>query len=90
MRLLLTNDDGAASPGILLLAEAMRRAGHRVFMVAPQSDSSGISHAVTFFKGERKLAEIGRDAYALEGTPADCVIVALRGGIPELDMNSGQ
>jgi len=87
MRILLTNDDGADSPGILLLAEALRAAGHRVFMVAPASDASGLSHAISFFKGSRKLAEIGRDSYSFEGTPVDCVIAALRGGLPELDMD---
>jgi len=86
MRILLTNDDGADSPGILLLAQALRAAGHRVFMVAPSGDASGLSHSISFFKGSRKFAEIGRDSYSFDGTPVDCVVVALRGGIPELDM----
>jgi len=86
VRILLTNDDGAESPGILLLADALRGAGHRVFMVAPSSDKSGVSHSISFFKGSRKLAEIQRDGYSFDGTPVDCVIVALRGGVPELDM----
>ena len=89
MRLLLTNDDGADSPGILLLADALRAAGHRVFMVAPSYNASGVSHAISFFKGAREFAEIGRDSYSLDGTPVDCVVVALRGGIPELDMDGG-
>ncbi|MCL2601029.1 MAG: 5'/3'-nucleotidase SurE [Treponema sp.] len=89
MRLLLTNDDGADSPGILLLAHALRGAGHRVFMVAPSSDNSGVSHSISFFKGSRKLAEIQKDSYSFDGTPVDCVIVALRGGIPELDATAG-
>jgi len=86
MRILLTNDDGADSPGILLLAAALREAGHRVFMVAPSFDASGVSHSISFFKGSRKLAEIERDSYSFDGTPADCVVVALRGGIPELSI----
>jgi len=89
MRILLTNDDGAGSPGILLLADALRAAGHRVFMVAPAADNSGVSHALSFFKGRLEFAEIGRDEWSLNGTPADCVAVALRGGIPELDMDFG-
>jgi len=89
MRILLTNDDGADSPGILLLADALRGAGHRVFMVAPSYNASGVSHCITFFKGPRKFAEIGRDSYSLDGTPADCVVVAVRGGIPEIDMRKG-
>jgi len=86
MRILLTNDDGADSPGILLLADALREAGHRVFMVAPSFDASGVSHSISFFKGCRKLAEIGRDSFSFDGTPVDCVVVALRGGLAELDM----
>lgn len=85
MRVLMTNDDGAQSPGILLLRDAMRSAGHRVFMVAPSFDASGVSHSITFFKGSRKLAEIEKDSYSFDGTPVDCVIVGMRGGIPELD-----
>jgi len=86
MRVLLTNDDGVDSPGIFLLASALRDAGHRVFMVAPSFDASGVSHSISFFKGSRKLAEIERDSYSFDGTPADCVTVALKGGIPELSM----
>ena len=86
MRILLTNDDGVDSPGILLLAGALRGAGHRVFMVAPSFDASGVSHSISFFKGSRKLAEIERDSYSFDGTPADCVTVALRGCIPELSV----
>jgi len=89
MRILLTNDDGAESPGILLLADALRGGGHRVFMVAPSADASAVSHSITFFKGSRKFAEIGRDSYAFDGTPVDCVVVALKGAIPELDAEAG-
>ena len=84
MRLLLTNDDGVDSPGILLLASALREAGHRVFVVAPSFDASGVSHSISFFMGSRKFAEIERDSYSFDGTPADCVTVALRGAMPEL------
>jgi len=87
--LLLTNDDGADSPGILTLADALRGAGHRVVMVAPAADNSGASHSISFFKGSRKLAEIGRDDFSFDGTPVDCVVVALRGGIPEMDATRG-
>ena len=86
MRILLTNDDGFESPGIILLAAALREAGHKVFVIAPTSNRSGVSHSVTFFNGPCKLIEIAQDTWACEGTPADCVIIALFGGIPELCM----
>ena len=84
MRILLTNDDGVSSPGITLLAKALREAGHRVFVLAPATDHSGVSHSVSFFSGPCKLTQIDEDTWSCEGTPADCVIVALLGGIPEL------
>ena len=84
MRVLLTNDDGISSPGIFLLAEALREAGHTVFVVAPALDRSGVSHSISFLSGPCKLTEIEKYTWACNGTPADCVIVSLLGGIPEL------
>jgi 5'-nucleotidase len=84
MRILLTNDDGISSPGITVLAAALRTAGHRVFTVAPESNQSGISNAVKFFHGPSRLTQIGADTWSCGGTPADCVVIALMGGIPEL------
>lgn len=86
MRILLTNDDGIKSPGILLLADELRKAGHRVFTVAPATDQSGVSHSVTFFNGPRKLTAIKEDTWSCDGTPADCIVVGLLGGIPELNI----
>jgi 5'-nucleotidase len=89
MRILLTNDDGIRSPGVLLLAAALREAGHRVFVVAPDSNRSGISHAISFINGPCKLTELEKDTWACEGTPADCIVVSLLGGIPELCLETG-
>ena len=86
MRILLTNDDGVSSPGILLLAKALREAGHRVFVLAPSQDQSGVSHSVTFYNGPCKLTLIEEDTWSCGGTPADCVIIALMGGIPDLNL----
>jgi len=84
MRILLTNDDGISSPGITLLAKALREAGHRVFTVAPDTDRSGSSHSILFLSGPLKLKEIEKDTFSCSGTPVDCVIIALLGGIPEI------
>jgi len=84
MRILLTNDDGVSSPGISLLSASLREKGHRVFVVAPDGDRSGNSHAITFLSKPCKLAEIEKDTWSCSGTPADCVIVSLLGGIGEL------
>jgi len=84
MRILLTNDDGISSPGITLLAKALREAGHRVFIVAPDSNRSGCSHSIHFLFEPLNLREIEKDTFSCSGTPVDCVITALLGGIPEL------
>jgi len=84
LRILVTNDDGINSPGITVLAAALRKAGHRVFVVAPETNQSGVSNAVRFFHGPCKLTHIAEDTWSCGGTPADCVVIALMGGIPEL------
>lgn len=84
MRILLTNDDGFSSPGVTLLAKALREAGHRVFMVAPDKNRSGCSHSIEFLNGPVKLTEIEKDTWSCSGTPVDCIIVALLGGISEI------
>jgi len=89
VRVLLTNDDGFLSPGISLLAKALRKAGHRVFMVAPDSNRSGYSHSIHFLSEPIKLTEIEKDSWSCSGTPADCVVVSLLGGIPEICISTG-
>jgi 5'-nucleotidase len=83
MRILLTNDDGISSPGISLLAKTLREAGHRVFTVAPDTNRSGCSHSISLSE-PIKLTEIEKDTWVSSGTPSDCVLVSLLGGIPEL------
>ena len=89
MRILLTNDDGLSSPGIGLLARALREAGYRVFVAAPDSDRSGVSHSISFLKAPCKLTETEPDTWSCSGTPVDCIVLALLGGIPELTMLDG-
>ncbi|MCL2719738.1 MAG: 5'/3'-nucleotidase SurE [Treponema sp.] len=84
LRILLTNDDGFTSPGIRLLAKALRMAGHRVFTIAPDTNRSGCSHSILFLNKPLKLAEIEEDTWSCSGTPVDCIINALLGGIPEI------
>jgi 5'-nucleotidase len=82
MNILLTNDDGLESPGILLLAGALREKGHRVLVVAPDRNRSGVSHSISFLAGPLVLSPRGEDAWACSGLPVDCVIAALLGGVP--------
>jgi 5'-nucleotidase len=83
MRILLTNDDGISSAGLQLLAEGLKALGHRVFVLAPDADRSGISHAVSFISGPCRMSKVGEDAWSCSGTPVDCVSLALMGVFPE-------
>ena len=82
MRILLTNDDGTNSEGLWALAEALKGVGE-VFVVAPDRDRSGISAAMTLLDVVRAIRVRshvdGVEAHAVEGTPADCVILAHEG-----------
>lgn len=81
MRILLTNDDGVASPGILRLREVLEEAGHEVWTVAPDGERSGMSNYITLTEAIR-CENVGERILAGSGSPADCVVVALLGAIP--------
>jgi 5'-nucleotidase len=75
MLILVTNDDGYRSEGIAVLAEAARALGD-VVVVAPIDEASAIGHALTL-KRPLRLESMGRDMYAVDGTPTDCVNIAV-------------
>lgn len=80
MTIVLTNDDGYASAGLAAARDAIIKAGLRVVVVAPDGPRSGTSRAATFRKPVRIDRVGGDDAnpiYACDGTPVDCVRVAL-------------
>ena len=74
-RILVTNDDGVRSDGIHALAEAVRRLGD-VTVVAPNVEASAIGHALTLRRPLR-MEQIGEGIYEVDGTPTDCVNIAL-------------
>jgi len=81
MKILLTNDDGIFAAGIRALAEAFCTE-HEVYMVAPDSERSGAAHALTLTTPLRvRPVELPRlagvKAYATNGTPVDCVKLAV-------------
>jgi 5'-nucleotidase len=80
MRLLLTNDDGIDAPGLAALREAARQLGEPV-VVAPTAAHSGCSHRVTTDGPIRVYQRAA--GFAVEGTPADCVRVALHDIVPD-------
>ena len=75
MKILVSNDDGWDAPGIAALAEVASEFGEVVVM-APEFPQSGISHQLTFDRPLR-LKEHKPGRYSLDGTPGDCVRVAL-------------
>jgi 5'-nucleotidase len=77
MRFLLTNDDGIGAPGLEALMAVARQLGD-VHVVAPVAPCSQCAHQVTTHRPVR-LHEHGPGTHAVEGWPADCVRVALRG-----------
>ncbi|MDR1637183.1 MAG: 5'/3'-nucleotidase SurE [Treponema sp.] len=83
MTILLTNDDGIESKGILLLARALRERGDcRVFVIAPDRDRSGVSHCISFLGEPLRLKEREADTWACSGNPVDCVIAGMLGALP--------
>jgi 5'-nucleotidase len=74
-RILVTNDDGVHSEGIRALADALRPFGE-VTVVAPIQEASAIGHALTLRRPLR-IDTIGPGVYAVDGTPTDCVNLAI-------------
>jgi 5'-nucleotidase len=74
MRIMVTNDDGIYSPGLLALAEVASRLGD-VRIVAPDVEQSSMGHAVTAGRPlkYRRVVREEFEAYRVDGTPADCV-----------------
>ena len=83
MNILLTNDDGIDSEGILCLADALRSLGkYRVFVLAPDSNRSGVSHGLSIFNEPVKIWQKSIDTWICSGLPVDCVVTAVLGGKP--------
>ncbi len=82
MNILLTNDDGYQAEGINFLKSYFENKNYNVFMVAPDSEKSGFSHAVTM-NDTIRLVYQNENIWALKGTPVDCVNLARLGLLPE-------
>ena len=77
MNILIANDDGVFAAGIQALARALAPLG-RVVIVAPESERSGFSSALTLDRPLRPI-QISPDVWAVNGTPADCVYLSMNG-----------
>jgi len=80
LKILISNDDGINSEGIIALAEELKKIGD-VTIVAPLTEQSAVGHAITM-KYPLRVTEVFRDnkffGYAVDGTPADCVKMGVR------------
>ena len=89
MRILVTNDDGIQAPGLLALARALTQAGE-VIVIAPERQQSAAGHGITLHKPLRmEPVEFDAEvvgAWATNGTPADCAILATADNRPVPDL----
>ena len=79
--ILVTNDDGIQSKGIIALAKALREI-EDVLIVAPDIEQSAVAHSLTLHRPLR-VEKIKKNFYAVDGTPADCIHLAVNTILPE-------
>jgi len=77
MRILITNDDGIHAPGLVACEKIARALSDDVWIVAPETDQSGVSHSLSL-NDPLRLREVGERHFAVKGTPTDCVIMGVR------------
>ena len=82
MRILLSNDDGYFAPGLAVLAETLSSLAD-ITVVAPERDRSGASNSLTLDR-PLSLRQSNSGFYYVNGTPTDCVHLAVTGMLPEL------
>jgi len=78
--ILVTNDDGIHSPGIAALFQAMQEVGD-AWIVAPDRERSAVSHALTLHR-PLKAEQVGDQMFSVNGTPTDCVALAIQKILP--------
>ena len=81
MKILCTNDDGISAQGFVLNTEICQELGE-VSGVAPDRNQSATSHSLTLYKPLRPTSH-GSNRWAIDGTPTDCVLLALGALLPE-------
>ncbi|MFZ5432197.1 MAG: 5'/3'-nucleotidase SurE [Calditrichota bacterium] len=85
MRILVSNDDGIQAPGLHALVKALKGWGE-IWVIAPDREQSAVGHAITMHEPIRLFPWEVEDAdytYAISGTPADCVKLALTELMPD-------
>jgi 5'-nucleotidase len=80
-RVLVTNDDGIHAPGLKVLEQVASGLAREVWTVAPEVNHSGAGHSLTI-KRPLRCHEVSERRYAVDGTPTDCVLLALQWLLP--------
>ncbi len=80
-RILVTNDDGIFSEGLIALAKALETVGE-VTVVAPASEQSASAHSLTLTRPLR-VRKVQENQYSVDGTPTDCIVLALTKIMPD-------
>ena len=80
MQILITNDDGINAPGLEVaynIAKSLiQKKKGSITIIAPTTEKSGVSHSISFVRPSL-IQKISNNKYALEGTPADCILAGI-------------
>ncbi len=82
MRILITNDDGISAPGLAVLDKIAHSLSDDVWTVAPAFEQSGVGHCISYAR-PFMIQKIGDKRFAVEGSPADCVLAGLHDVLPD-------
>ena len=85
-RILVTNDDGINAPGLKVMEAIAREISNEVYVVAPEINHSGAGHSLTLRRPLR-TRRISERHFAVDGTPTDCVLLALQNILADKDIN---
>lgn len=83
--ILISNDDGINSEGLHKLHETLKDLGE-VFVVAPDRDQSAVSHSLSLYRPLR-IEQISDNVYTVDGTPTDCVNIAVNGILKDREID---
>ncbi|GMO53468.1 MAG: 5'/3'-nucleotidase SurE [Termitinemataceae bacterium] len=81
MNIFCTNDDGYNCSGIQELSKSLRAEGHNVVVLSPDRDRSGASHSLGMVSSPIFIKQVSDYDWICSGTPADCVLVLVSGGV---------
>ena len=76
MNILISNDDGIDSPGLKVIAERLKKDGHKVLVIAPDSNRSAVSNHISMFRNNTVIKK-DENSYSHSGYPADCIFTGV-------------